>query len=69
MADVTVNRGQEGQKRAEIEARRGIERDPDGVIIRSKKWVQERILTLRVKKSILLERLAAVDRKLKELGD
>lgn len=29
--------------RADIEARRGIERDDEGRIIRSKKWIKERI--------------------------
>lgn len=36
-------------KRAEIEARRGIKRDAEGRIIRSKPWLKERIAFLEAK--------------------
>jgi hypothetical protein len=35
--------------RAEIEAKRGIKRDEKGRIIRSKKWLKERIIFLQSK--------------------
>jgi hypothetical protein len=44
------------ESRAEIEARRGIERDSSGHIIRSKDWLKQRIKTLNAKLSDLDQR-------------
>lgn len=48
MADAKVSRTPENL-RASIEAKRGIVRDDEGRIIRSKAWLKERIASLEVK--------------------
>lgn len=48
------------------EARRGIVRDEEGKIIRSKEWVKERIAWLKVKKVDLEARNANIDAELKQ---
>lgn len=65
--DATVNLNRPDQVRAEIEARRGIVRDSKGRIVRTQAWKDQRKVKLQEKKVTLLERLAAVDRQLKEL--
>jgi hypothetical protein len=50
--------------RAEIEAQRGIVRDEQGRIIRSKEWVQERIVHLETKKADLANRIQNIDKEL-----
>jgi hypothetical protein len=51
--------------RAEIEARRGIKRDEQGRIIRSKEWNQERIAYLETKKADLKNRIKNIDAEIK----
>lgn len=46
----------DSSKRAEIEARRGIKRDEDGRIIRSKPWLKERVASLKAKVADLATR-------------
>lgn len=50
--------------RAEIEAQRGIVRDEQGRIVRSKEWIQERIAHLEAKKADLANRLQNIDEEL-----
>lgn len=50
--------------RAEIEAQRGIVRDEQGRIVRSKEWLQERIAHLEAKKADLANRLQNIDEEL-----
>ena len=50
--------------RAEIEAQRGIVRDEQGRIIRSKEWIQERIAHLEAKKADLVNRIQNIDEEL-----
>lgn len=52
--------------RAEIEARRGIERDSEGRIIRSKEWLKSRVELLKAKKTDTQNRLKNIDAELKE---
>lgn len=52
--------------RAEIEARRGIVRDENGKIIRSKEWVKERIATLKAKRKDLENRIVNIDAEIAE---
>lgn len=54
------------QPRAEIEARRGIVRDEQGRIIRSKEWLKERITSLEAKKEDLKSRIKNIDAELKQ---
>ena len=51
--------------RAEIEARRGIVRDSEGRIIRSKGWVKERIKLLELKEEDLQRRLKNIRAEIK----
>jgi hypothetical protein len=52
--------------REEIEARRGIVRDEDGRIIRSKEWLKERIEFLKQKKEDFNTRMENVDVEIEE---
>jgi hypothetical protein len=52
--------------RQDIEARRGIVRDEQGRIIRSKEWLAERIEWLDTKKADLKLRIKNIDAELKE---
>jgi hypothetical protein len=51
--------------RAEIEAQRGIVRDEQGRIIRSPKWIKERIAHLTAKEEDLQRRLKNVKAEIK----
>jgi hypothetical protein len=52
--------------RAEVEARRGIVRDEQGRIIRSKVWLKERIKHLEAKKGDMKTRIKNIDAELKQ---
>ena len=54
-------------KRAEIEARRGIQRDEKGQIIHSKEWKKNRKVFLEKKQEDLSQRLKNVKTELKTL--
>lgn len=54
------------QTRAEIEARRGVMRDEQERIIRSKVWLKERIISLEAKKEDLKSRIKNIDAELKQ---
>lgn len=54
--DVKVNLS-DPSKRAAIEAKRGIERDEDGRIIRSNKWRKERVAFLDSKIADMKQRI------------
>lgn len=47
--------------RSEIEARRGIVRDEEGRIVRSKAWVKERIEYLAAKRADCVTRIENID--------
>jgi len=53
--------------RAEIEAKRGIIRDEDGKIVRSKAWKKERAVVLKGKISDLESRIKNAKTELKNL--
>lgn len=66
MEDTTVNvGGVSAQDRAEIEAGRGIVRDAEGSIIRTKEWRTERATVLEAKLVDLAQRIDNVN---KEIG-
>lgn len=54
-----------GETRAEIEAKRGIVRDENGKIIRSKKWIKDRVDLLKFKRSDCVTRIANIDAEIK----
>jgi len=67
MEDTTVNIGGiSTEKRAEIEATRGIVRDENGVIIRTREWREERAKILEAKLVDLTQRIDNVN---KEIGE
>jgi chaperonin cofactor prefoldin len=51
--------------KSEIEARRGIVRDEDGKIIRSKEWLEQRIEMLKAKETDLQNRIKNIKAELK----
>jgi hypothetical protein len=51
--------------REEIEARRGIVRDKDGKILRSKQWLKERIKLLQAKEADLQNRIKNIKAEIK----
>jgi hypothetical protein len=51
--------------RAEIEAKRGIVRDEQGRIIRSKEWIAERIEMLKAKEADLQTRIKNIKAEIK----
>lgn len=53
-------------ERAEREAARGITRDAEGRIIRSKEWIKKRIAWLEFKKKDLQNRIKNIEAELKE---
>jgi len=53
-------------KRADIEAKRGIFRNEEGKIIRSKEWKLERIAYLKTKKADLLNRIKNIDSEISQ---
>lgn len=55
--------------RAEVEARRGIHRDPSGKIIRSKSWIDDRIKHLTERKRVLAIREKNCDKKIAKLQE
>ena len=67
MEDTTVNVGGMGKvERAEIEATRGILRDENGVIIRTREWREERAKLLEQK---LVDIAQCIDNVNKEIGE
>ena len=64
--DAIVKRN--GAERAEIEARRGIVRDEDGKIVRSKEWKVARAKSLQEKLDDCARRTKNVKAELKSLG-
>ena len=64
--DAIVTRN--GAERAEIEARRGIVRDEDGKIVRSKEWKVARAKSLQEKLDDFARRTKNVKAELKSLG-
>lgn len=67
MEDTIVNVGAgSGENRAEIEAGRGIVRDAEGSIIRTKEWRTERATVLEAKLVDLAQRIENVK---KEIGE
>lgn len=54
------------ETRAEIESRRGIVRDSEGRIIRSKEWLKERIKLLEAKTADLEQRIENVKVEIQE---
>lgn len=64
--DAIVKRN--GADRAEIEARRGIVRDEDGKIVRSKEWKVARAKSLQAKLEDFAIRTKNVKAELKALG-
>ncbi|HEY8190915.1 MAG TPA: hypothetical protein VIG74_00720 [Alphaproteobacteria bacterium] len=58
--DATIARS-DPEKRAEIEAARGIVRDGEGRIIRSKEWKKERAAYLGEKKKDMQNRISNID--------
>jgi chaperonin cofactor prefoldin len=52
--------------RAEIEARRGIVRDEQGRIIRSKEWIEQRIEMLKAKEADLQNRIKNIKAEIKQ---
>lgn len=61
--DATVSR-QSPDERAKIEKARGIVRDEDGRIVRSKKWLEARIALLKDKRKDFAQRLENVDEEI-----
>ena len=57
-----------GADRAEIEARRGIVRDEDGKIVRSKEWKVARAKSLQEKLDDFARRTKNIKAELKALG-
>ncbi|HKQ06126.1 MAG TPA: hypothetical protein VJ464_13405 [Blastocatellia bacterium] len=51
--------------RKETEARRGIVRDEDGKIVRSKEWLEQRIEVLKAKKTDLQNRIKNIEVEIK----
>lgn len=66
MEDTIINVGGNSENRAEIEALRGIVRDADGSIVRTKEWRVERATVLEAKLIDLAQRIDNVN---KELGE
>jgi len=52
--------------RKQIEARRGIVKDNQGRIVRSKHWLEERIQSLQAKKDDLKNRIKNIDAEIKD---
>jgi len=52
--------------RKEVEARRGIERDEEGRIVRSKEWLQERVVWLKAKDADMAQRRENIKVELKQ---